>query len=127
MDEAAAVDEAVETTVDEATEAAVDEAAKAAVDEAAAVVDWSYFLEAAVEAEEEWWQQQVTEMAEQDVEQWVQDTEAKAAAMEAALDGYGQHGCGEVVVLGDAEAATEAEVETTEAEAEAEGGQWQSK
>ena len=30
-------------------------------------------MEAAVEAEEEWWQQQVTEMAEQDVEQWVQD------------------------------------------------------
>ena len=53
----------------------------------------------------------------------MQDTEAKAAAMEAALDGYGQHGCGEVVVLGDAEAATEAEVETTEAEAE--GGRWQ--
>ena len=61
------------------------------------------------------WQQEVTEMAEQDVEQWVQDTEAKAAAMEAALDGYGQHRCGGVVVLGGAEAATKAAAETTEA------------
>ena len=54
----------------------MDEAAEAAEAETAAVVDWSYFLEAAVEAEEEWWQQEVTEMAEQGVEQWVQDTEA---------------------------------------------------
>ena len=46
----AAIDEAAETAVDEATEAAVDEAAEVAVDEAAAVVDWSYFFEAAVEA-----------------------------------------------------------------------------
>ena len=67
----AAVDEAAETAVNGAAEAAVDEAAEAAEAEAAeaAVVDWDYFLEAAVEAEEEYWQQEVTEMAEQDVEQ----------------------------------------------------------
>ena len=45
--------------------------------------------------------------------------EANAAAMEATLDGYGQHECGEVVVMWDAEAATKVATKTTEAEAEA--------
>ena len=42
-----------------------------------------------------------------------------------ALGGYGQHGCGGVVVLGDAEAATKAAAKTTEAGAEIGGMQWQ--
>ena len=103
-----------------------------------ATMDWSSFLAATKEAEEEWCQQQATdkdmtqwvqeveqqaaageaEMMGAMVEQWVQEVEApQAAAVGATLDGYGQHGCGEVVVLGGGEAAT---IETTKAEGKAE-------
>ena len=37
---------------------------------------------------------------------------AQATKVGVALDGYGQHGCDEVVVLGGAEAAAEAAAET---------------